>query len=176
MPTTELDFADLERELTTAFGVTPTNALRRRIDDHVSRAVAAVPARRRRLGWLSAAMLVWTVLLVGAGFYIALRGQPTPSAMNPGQPLHCSGLVGQAPAEAAAALAKLGYGVVWTEEVTTSDDGRLGYAERVESMPAGVVLDIVTRGDEAEVRVTPVDDPLARTAATRAEAERTACE
>jgi hypothetical protein len=112
--------------------------------------------------------------LLGAGFYVALQ-QPVASSLDPGQPLSCTGLVGGTPEAAAAELANRGYHVVWTRETTDAEDARLGFAERVDRMPAGVVLDITVRGQEAEVRVTPADDPLSATAARRADAEQSSC-
>lgn len=172
--TSESPLTPLERDLQCAYAATPTEALRRRMDARVGRALAVAPAHGRRRRWMVVALAASALLLAGAGFYVALQ-VPQPSILDPGQPLACSGLVGGTPEAAATDLAQRGYRVVWTLETTNPEDAAFGFAERVETMPAGVVLDIVVRGSEAEVRVTPSNDPLAATAAARADAERSAC-
>lgn len=166
--------AELERELEQAFAAVPSPDLQRRIEGRVGRAIALAPQRERRTRWLAAALIAGAILLVGAGYYVITQS-PIPSALNPGQPLACTGLVGGSPDTAAVNLAERGYQVVWVVETTDADDPRFGSARRVDAMPSGVVLDVAVRGSEAEVRVTPADDPLANTAAERADAERAAC-
>lgn len=172
--TTESPLSELERELQRAYAVVPSEALCRQIDGRVGRAMAGTSTLRRSHRWTLVALLAGALLLMGAGFYVALQ-QPRASVLDSGQPLACSGLLGGTPEAAQAALTERGYRVVWTRETTDPADARFGFAERVEIMPAGVVLDVTVRGSEADVRVTPADDPLAATAARRADAERSSC-
>jgi len=174
MDTANPPLADLERDLRQAFAVVPSVAVRRRIDDRVGRAITLAPSRQRRLNWLTASFIAGALLLIGAGYYVVTQS-PVPSVLNPGQPLACSGLVGGTPEAAATDLTDRGYRIVWILETSNAADDRFGSAERVDAMPTGVVLDIVVRGTEAEVRIAPLDDPLATTAAARAEAERSSC-
>ena len=172
--TSDSPLTPLERDLQRAYAATPSEALRRHMDARVGRTLALAPGHGRRRRWMVVALAASVLLLAGAGFYVALQA-PKASVLDSGQPLACSGLLGGTPETAAVDLAQRGYRVVWTRETTDPKDAAFGFAERVETMPAGVVLDIVVRGSEAEVRVTPRNDPLAATAAARAEAERSAC-
>ena len=83
----------LERQLEQALGVEPSEALRRRIDERVGRAMALAPAIRSRRPWTKVLLIAGAVLLMGAGYYAATQ-TPLESVLDPGQPLHCSGLLG----------------------------------------------------------------------------------
>lgn len=116
-------------------------------------------SRLTPLTWLAAAALLAAAFASGAGARELMdHGWSTSGLFNPGGALHCSGIQGMVPSEAAPILAALEYEVTWQVE----DDDRQTHSYQTRVAPSrGQVFEGIQKGVELVI-VVELDHAIPR--------------